>query len=336
LEYFQIFGIYYSKMKLFGRKLPTDHPCAAGLAQMSDGGGDSGSRAMAANLIHDHRVSETREREFAPYVAAPAGAREIEDAVRNYKDARVRKASRPDFAEETLNGNNIIKGVSGDTEYATLVDITGLHDLFKNSKDPVFSTYPRTVYDQQEVRRYLDARLKGPGHVTAQFMAAVLGLMNGNRPYHPIWLMRWTTFEDIAREGGDRWCEAIGRPIEDRFAHWIIMLKLKLRDAGGTIVRPTVLDAGWWPAHFPSPPQALLDDGGFAMDLRSDPVPEVLRSEFIAAQPVYQIHQWLEGDSPKDLAGPTSGDLERQRTQHLELLERNFGPDVKSWMARSI
>jgi hypothetical protein len=160
--------------------------------------------------------------------------------------------------------------------------------------------------------------------------------MNNSRPYHPVWLMRWPAFEEIAHELGGRWCEVIGRPVADRIPHWVIVLKLRLRDFGGTLARPTVLDAGWWPAHFPSPPQAALDDGGFAMDLRVDPFPDALRSEFIASQPVYHIEQWLEGDRQKDLIQPTSGDLALQRAQHLDLLERKFGPAVQNWMTRPI
>jgi hypothetical protein len=113
----------------------------------------------------------------------------------------------------------------------------------------------------------------------------------------------------------------------------MIVLRYRLREAGGSLIAPTTLDAGWCPQHFPPPPKA--GRCGIAVDLqvRRSGTP---RSEAIHPQTYYRPVFWEATRFAKGEAAPSTGRLTRQRTAHYDLLCLKFGPSTRNWMKQPI
>lgn len=317
-------------MKLFNRPLPSGDVCEAPLRTLSRSSRASEDRAVACNLVHDHRVDAEREAEWRRFLPRRAGAKDLKDAVKDYRDERVRYADSPDFADDSLNGKNFMRGPLGDNEMATVIDLTGLAALFREN----YRWFPSEDQGPEATKKSLDRRMRGSvGPVMRRFVASALELMNGSRPFNPVWVMPWTEFATVLEAGATRWCEAVGRPIHDDIAHWVIVLRYRLREAGGSLVAPTTLDAGLSPEHFPPPLRAGRT--GIAMDLQSGP-PDVLRSEAIHPQTYYRPEFWEASDFAKGEARPSAGRLVRQRTAHYNLLCQKFGSSTGTWMKKPI
>jgi hypothetical protein len=105
------------------------------------------------------------------------------------------------------------------------------------------------------------------------------------------------------------------------------------------LFRPTQLEAGSYPYHFPSPPQAELAKGGFTMFL-NQPAPEkryiqpALVSEYVHAQVDFTIKNWRSAGGLVDVTKrPVAGALQDQRRRHWELLGTRYGPTlISEWM----
>ena len=318
-------------MKLFNRPLPIGDMCEAPLRTLSRSNRAIEDRAVACNLVHDHRVDAKRKARWRRFLPTLAGAKDLKDAVKDYRDKRVRYTDSPDFADPLLNGKNFIPGPLGDNELATGIDLTALATLFRDKSYPGF---PPEALGPEKVKTFLDKRMRGSVDAAMRrFVADALELMNDSRPFNPVWVMPWAEFSTVLGAGATRWCEAVGRPIHDDIAHWVIVLRYRLREAGGSLVAPTTLDAGLCPEHFPPPLRAGRT--GIAMDLQSGP-PDVLRSEAIHPQTYYRPEFWEASDFAKGEAQPSAGRLARQRTAHYDLLCQKFGPSTRTWMKKPI
>lgn len=330
-------------MTIFGRTPPGGHPFDYALGQLLEASRPSWDRAMARNIMHDHRVTAEREAALQPFVRHAVTSRgafitdaALESGAKTYFDERVRKADPPDFVNPRLNGPNILDGVVGDLLLARVVDLNGLAQVFEKEAragNKVFEGFVWNDPDHPEVHSWLGRLLdRVPSAQVDDFIESVLGAMNESKPFHPTWALLWSEFLPHSGEGPGRWLEVAGIPLTDAVSHWVMVLRYTFREAV-TRVRPTILDTRWSPQHFPSPPHAPPAAGGFCMDLRTSPPAEELVSEYIHPQVRHTLAQFLASGR---LIGVATGDasrrLENQRRAHHRLLVREFGLGVEEWM----
>ncbi|MFM9959867.1 MAG: hypothetical protein ACKV2Q_01425 [Planctomycetaceae bacterium] len=300
---------------------------------------------MSRNLMHDHRVTPTREAAFDRFVVQrPVTTAVLQQAIVDYFHAKVRDRKRPDYVYAAVNDANLLTGtatgrhsINKDVQLVRVLDLNGLGQVFtwaKLRKEKWFTSFPDS-YDERMVATWLDARMQGrPILRVDAFVGAILAAMNAYRrvkPYQPTWATTHEAFATHVAEGPDRWLEVLGmtRPTSPR---WLILLKYPIREAG-TLCRPTQLDAGWYAYHFPSPPQTPLEVGGHAMDLRTSPSAASLLPEFIHSQIDHELrHKINIGRTTRVNAGA----LADQRQYHHQLLAAEYGPGVYTWMSNPV
>lgn len=299
----------------------------------------------------------------------------LENALTEYLDREIRHRKRPAFLREDLNRPNVPPDVAKhfgpppaggarspggpspfhpDVRLARVIDMNGLVSVYNAAKwrrEELFRDFPykpplrkgldrssRDTAYSREVLRWLDGHLLGKTLSQQKvFVAAVLDAIEAkreNQPYQPSWVTFWRSFEPYVAGGPERWASVLGMPNSRKCDRWLIVLKYPLR-AAKKIVRPTILDAGWAPYHFPSPPQAALGDGGHPVDLRLSPPPDSLIPEFIHDQIPHVFEHWR---AARFLLGrthrPRCGWLARRRSNHHSLLAREYGDEIQNWMER--
>lgn len=274
---------------VFGRDEPDPHPFENALAQLQSG--PIYEKAVARNLMHDHRVSEKRDHRLQGFITSPFTGKSLRDGIDRYHKECIRKETFPDYVDPDLNGSNLHTGLPGGTfrlskDYplARIVDLTGLRDVLEWARraknEHEFVRMPRARVRDQDFLGWLDGKLRGASSARIEgFVAAALRAMNAYRkqkqPYQPSWATTWHELAPYLSKPPTRWLELMGvsKPAMPR---WLIVLRYQAREAG-TVAHPTVLDAGGWPFYFPSPPAARW---GHPMDLsHSSPATAVL-SEF--------------------------------------------------------
>jgi hypothetical protein len=304
-------------------------------------------KAMARNTMYDHRVQKERADKFHTDYAA---SQILEEALTQYFEECVRKTGTPDFLQ-AVNSGNIVAGapdanlIDEDKRLVTFLDLNGLHKLYLWAKQHPRSEY-RDVFDHYivdgtdgQIGNWLGETIASLGDQVVVFAAlavkrAVAG-ETGYRHFHPVWAALWKEFGDsLTQEEVDRWWERVG-VFKSTRPRWVVPLTYTVFEAG-TLVRPTILDSGFYAHHFPSPPQMPPQDGGCCMDLQTDPKPAVLTHEYIHQEIAFEERHWINAGS---LCLPTSQpspvDLAQQRRNHHELLKSlpNHTPD---WMPECI
>lgn len=211
-----------------------------------------------------------------------------------------------------------------------------MQDLFRKAHDddvPAFADFPNAPED---VNDWLERQLTGPAKES--LIRAAIEVMNAS-PRQPVWVTTWASFERNAlgpkgKETPERWLEAVGLYRGDA-PHWLIVLRYRAREAG-TLVRPCMLDSGW-AYFFPSPPPST---SGHPMDLRIAPCPTHLFAEFLHQQITHRFEHWhpLGGEGfVGKTATPSVKALDRQRDNHLTLLDGRYAPGVvTTWMPDSL
>jgi hypothetical protein len=153
----------------------------------------------------------------------------------------------------------------------------------------------------------------------------------------PVWAMSAKVFFDdidLGKDSPDRWFEVVGVHL-DTAPVWAILLQYPLRDAG-TVARPTILDAGGYAYHFPSPPGINAGLGGFMMDLCIDPACDHVRGEFVHETIDFKLEYWVAAGNRYAETTRTGRDgIGRQRTTHHGLLDRSYD-GVMSWMPECV
>ena len=330
---------------VFGRHSPNPHPYDAELADWRNSG-DVSYRAMARNVMHDHRVSEPRAAAFDSFGVPPGVPYTLSNRITWYFKANVRTVREPHFLMPTLNFSNIISGMpfasaSIDPDYhlSRIIDLNGLAQVFVRARiqgRKHFQDFPLPPTDQ-DVSEWLTLRLEAKStSEVANFLSSAFIAVNDaalHAAFQPSWVTSWDAFLPYLGEGASRWLQVLGISREIIFPHWLIVLKYTV-DEAGTLIRPTILDAGWEAGcHFPSPPQAPLHSGGHPMDLRTTPRANTLLPEYLHEQIVHYMEHWYAaGCQCEKATGTTSGDLPNQRAAHHGLLATLYGPDVFAWM----
>ena len=310
-------------------------------------------RAAARNVMHDHRVGLKREGAFQQCMVSEP---KLINTLREYYRKHVRSLN-PHFLDPEFNQDNFVAGVRikvdekdpntplirvlnlsrereafqwgarewGDRRNNLFLDIAnarndgGLHAAIGRQLSADTETFLRAWFDMCEARRKA-LRVSGTGKTEG-----------------PVWVTFAKCFlrdVDPGKDGPDRWFEVVGvHP--DTAPVWAVILCYPLR-AAGTLARPTILDAGGYSYHFPSPPLAELGEGGFMMDLRPDPAPEQLRNEFIHQTIDFKFDHWTAAGSRYGETTRAGLDgIDQQREVHHALLERSYN-GVRSWMPQCV
>jgi hypothetical protein len=298
-------------------------------------------RAMARNLISDHRVTAARAEIFGNFVATECTCSALSSALIQYKTQRVRRPDIPDFANEEINGSNVLCGGSSgahnipkDASLAQLINLNGLEPVYRWAKRkgmPGFERFTRPGTSGLE--QFLLEEVAEP----AGFVDRVLTTLNaysGEIKHHPSWVTYWEDLEPHLAGSADRWAHLLGLDFEA--GDFVIVLRYPVRRAG-TVARPTQLDAGWDANHFPSPPCSVIGTGGHPLDLHdTDNVRVMLLPEFVHQQVDYFVSDWIAaGSRIERTRGEGLCSLELARERHHRLLVSVYGVTVEEWMPNS-
>jgi hypothetical protein len=321
-------------------------------ALLSEPGTEMGyrCRAVARNVMHDPRVSRRREEAFRQWTVREP---ELTNALVEYYNQHVRTAAWAHFLDPLCNQNNFVAGarttvdlIDSDIPLMRVVNLNRERAAFQwgvdHWADPGKSLFRdiANALSEDQLHEAIGRRLQDDAE---EFLQAWFRMLSARREAlralgrgaaeGPVWVTFAKQFlhdVDPAKEGPDRWFEFVGVHLETGPV-WAILLSYHLSEAG-TVARPTILDAGGYPYHFPSPQQAALADGGFVMDLRTDPASECLRNEFVHEAIDFKFEHWVAaGRHLGETSGPGSSGIDRQRQIHHELLDRRYA-GVKSWM----
>src|SRR5207245_1273167 len=116
---------------VFGRLLLSPHPYDGALSSWL-GSGDSGKQSMARNVMHDHRVSEEREHRFDAFVQHPCAPGDLNRAIVDYFEEKVRRRRLPHYVYKGINENNLLTGrglipiIHKDVKLVRALDLNGL------------------------------------------------------------------------------------------------------------------------------------------------------------------------------------------------------------------
>jgi hypothetical protein len=334
-------------MPVFGRNSATPHDYESVLDEWLLTG-VSLTRAMARNLMHDHRVTDERAKWFDGFVARPCSTAGLERALKQYQKKQVVEVTPPDFAVDTINGLNVLSGrsdgthvINRDLQLATVLDLNLLTVPYEwartQNKWDAFDNYDDAK--PERFKEWLKSKLERVP--PRPFIAAVLDMLSEyqqvEKPHHPTWATTWDAFAPYIKHPPERWPQVVG--VDRPEGHWQIVLRYRVREAG-SLARPTQLDAGWYAYHFPSPPQADVSVGGHPVDL-VDPGASPLLPEFIHEQVPHRIEHW---DAAREDGDPAIGQIAAAgswtvadtRQRHLRRLVAAYGPGVMTWMPSSI
>jgi hypothetical protein len=313
--------------------------------------------SIAINLRHDHRVSETREQRFRDYFLR---RNDLREALDDYVWESVKQPPSPHFCERWCD-NLVADWVSGeccenfdrDTDLVTVLNLNGL-------SRPVKDTYPNLVdvmpewrelinvetqasdeqssgaLGQDKFDRWVENNLKDkmPREVES-FLEKIFKLLNHrltveSKYYNPVWVTTWEIFEEYANQGADRWNQVVGVPRE--MPTWQIVLRYPASKVP-CLYRPSQLDGGYYPQHFPSPPVTAKAEGGLTMDLGAS-VSRPL-NEYIHKQIELSIDYWIAGGRLIGKTGFTPYELPQVRTHHYErLIGKHDEEVIRNWMSR--
>jgi hypothetical protein len=328
---------------VFNRSTPNPHPYDISISELLRL--TPGDKALARNIMYDFRVSNIREGNLNNFCQFPLLGTGLRDAIIDYFYNRIRNQATPDYIDASLNADNIVSGIATirqkirkDTLLVRIVDLNGLAPVFSWAKSEgikTFKFFPDPI-DDSIVSSWLTKKIEG--FTTAQlrdFMKVVIDAMNSMRkiaPFQPTWVTTWEALKPHLAAKPERWLETLGvaKPESPR---WMFLLRYTVRDAG-TVARPTQLDAGSYPYHFPSPPQASIEWGGHPMDLQISPPAAFLLPEFIHEQIDHRIEHWDEaGQFCIATTRPMVESLDKQRCTHHKLLALKYGRhDIQYWM----
>ena len=326
-------------------------PLARILHDSCSPGFTAAARAMARNLLCEHRVSAERFAAFSASAGELTMLDRVQRAIEEYQTAEVRPSISlgllPAYARPE-NENNSVELPPG-THVGTVLDLTRLGRVYAEAKAafrlPEFRAYAVTdPRNHSQVNGFLGDQLNDPARkepfLKALFHAWTRYRNGIEERVHPTWVAEWKSLEPfLDPDKPRRWLRAVGVPRDS--AVWLAVLRYPVKDRKREIklFRPTQLDAGWYAHHFPSPPQAVLSSGGLTMFLRESDhggKEEVNRlvSEYLHAQIDFTIDDWHRGGSLVSFTNQAvTGFLEQQRRAHWRLLQSAYGVSgVCGWM----
>ncbi len=297
---------------LFGRPIPASHATICPHLTALAGSSVESDIAIEENLRLDNRVSEARAERFLNHSKTVTGP----DDITIQLDTQARKNAWTDFADVTVNTNNVVIQRGFKTPPAPLpatTQVVTIMTLFKDLRDyleprvtkkqdgtGIGSPSEATGLDQwfeehsgpdpsDDLRDGIAAAYRGV--VRSQLKNSKAG--RTEHAERVVWVGKLDEFEQHMGEGPQRWLEVFGLghilyrngavPKAKR-TDWFFLLRYTL-ESTSTVARPTVLDAGANPYYFPSEGTLPAESGGKTMilgdanDLGIQPLTEYIHNQ---------------------------------------------------------
>lgn len=306
--------------------------------------GNDELRAIAINLECDHRVSIEREVEFRQYFELFDG--DLEKSLYQYCDEKVVNAETPLFCQPCIanyeDGDyNFCEGFDRNLQLATVLTF---HKLLSKIKGLDYLSIESELWDTGLVEArnnsiefglWLDKHLlnedgspkDSQSDEVKSFIRAIFELFNfglfddagnynENTRIKPFWVTDWNKFSGYTNADVDRWNQVVG--VWRQYKTWQIVITYPV-SAVDILYRPTQLDGGFYPQHFPPPRDVSSAMGGFTMDWGT--ADDTLLPEFIHKQIKLEYEYW---ENAGCLIGKTNQlpcDLRTARLTHYEKLK---------------
>lgn len=294
---------------------------------------DPGCRALATNLEHDSRVCEERQRAFDKYLEAYKESGHIPGnpgdrllkGLKDYKYEHVQATPNPDFLNRSLNLENIQRAgellennhADENLRLARIINLNGLGILYQWAKEqghrferielsrykalganPFEASVGAAVASPDITQRWLSDELDGmTSNEQLVFVREICQLLSSYRNdvgvYQPYWATLWTDLQPHVSKGPDCWSQLMGVDHGGESGQWVLLLVYPY-DPMVTYARPTQLDAGGYPRHYPSP---LNFGGGHPMRLSPCGSNGTLLTELIHSQIDHTESHFSEGNS---------------------------------------
>ncbi|MCC6356042.1 MAG: hypothetical protein IT577_19315 [Verrucomicrobiae bacterium] len=304
---------------------------------------DNEVATMGWNLLHDGRIASARFEEFehttSAFLPAITSPSLLQDAINHYCDSRVHFSSSPDFLSAHLNLSNFhgehdpLPALHGSKLLTRVLNLGRLGPVFTRAKHDGVLEF--ADYGASPIVQWLDTRLMdfglpstGPDRDRLHqdtFLLVLLDYLNTFRkanPFQPVWATLWSEFIELDHKSPERWTALLGvRPSPT--PTWLLLLRYPVRQAG-KLVRPTQLDAGWYPEHSPVPPSART---GHPMELDATQPQRFLLPEYIHQQ-IDHFPNHLVGCAR--VGGTPKRDLRPPQIRHLGMLRARYA-DAAAW-----
>jgi len=326
-------------------------PCGARLKKLGAliadmaSSADEADRAIAENLIWDHRVTKERAEKFFDFLETEctnwsASSQEFRNGLFAYRK-RLVAANPAAFEELPSSTSNLIPGTH---DLVHVCDVTAKLMLMTTSgrTSPDFKAanlrLGRGGAAFLEVKNVDDllATVVSDARRAQRFVEAFLAMVVAYQkisPWNPTWVAVWDQYEPTkVTASPNNWLEVVGKqaPLEP---HWLLLLRYPSSGVR-TLYRPTQLEAGNFSLHFPSPPCALLEVGGIAMQVgpAAPSIWQVL-SEFIHTEIPFERAYWeATGIMLAQTTVHPYESLSTYRRRHLQVLRDSFGDkNIDDW-----
>lgn len=313
---------------------------------------DDGTSSLGWNLFHDQRISDSRFTKFSSELDSTghsiSDAATMQDGLTTYYRRCVHFTKTPDFLVPKLNLANFhghpgpLPLLHGTKLLASVFNLALPDDIYREAKAQgilEFQSFGRKKFPYATpptAAQWLDDKLT-PLHNPSgafsdraalskhPFLVALLWFLNQRRlkaPFQPTWATLWDRFDAREWDNPLRWQSLLGVRPSDTDT-WLLLLRYPVREAG-TLLRPTQLDAGWYPEHFPASPNAHT---GHPMELDASrricpPMPEFIHQQ-IDHLPEHMI-------AIARVPGTTHTPAAPAQRRHYRVLERTY-PDTAAW-----
>jgi hypothetical protein len=331
---------------LFCRPIPPPHDKFADAVYQLARSPKEQLRAIGLNLIYDHRVSESRANHFVSFVLKQAGSakpteQSILNGLRDYRREFVAKSPELSFDEGRDKSLNYIEQT---TDLVHVCNVTSKLIRISNytfGNPEIGNALTRLRLGKRGLNSPIavDEELRpkfASDNGRSSFVDGFLDLLNVYSkivPWNPIWLADWPAFDlTVGETVPSSWTESVGLPCAPA-VEWVMVVRYPA-SAMKRLYRPTQLEAGDFPYHFPSPPCAECKVGGHPMNM-GNPASGRLLSEFIHTEIPFANRNWKEaglrlGSTPLNRKYDV---LMTYRRRHYELLTDSYGFEpVHSWM----
>ncbi len=261
------------------------------------------------NLFHDRRIDNYRFGQFENRLLQTRNmvtdGSAMEAAINDYHISRVQEAPNPDFLSSANkdnfhDGSGVLNMLHHNKLLVRVLNLSGLHRVFELARGRgvrEFANYDlattkssshrlaRTDWLDQQFADFManpslgyDGRRLG-GNLLLSSLLNFINISRARTPFEPAWVTLWSEFRDRDWQPPERWHSFVGLE-PPQSPTWLLLLRYPVRLVG-KLVRPTQLEGGWYPQHFPVPPSALV---GHTMEMNPawPPVPPL--PEFIHQQ----------------------------------------------------
>lgn len=286
-------------------------------------------RIVALNLLSETRSIRECEDEIErllKLIDEPEIVARLADALKQYR-ALVRKSPDQTF----LRGENLSNIAQLDPD-EDLVHVWNPGAFLVNLDEdhPLFEPFGRGNRTGGGQRNDIEEWLNGADRDRTRLrnLLDLSNLCRPGKPGNPVWAARWEDAKSFIKlEDPNTWLDAVGLPPTPQPQHLVLLVYPARR--AGTLCRPTQFEAGWFAFHFPSPPCAEVNDGGFTLLMDERSPSRRLISEYIHAQIDWDESDVLAFGKTGQRAG---ANLQVLRANHFSRLQERFQTGLEGWM----